>query len=301
MAGSEDFAADPRNAELLVYVNGDLVPRDAAKISVFDAGFLLGDGVWEGFRLHRGKVLFAERHLERLYAGARALDLDIGVPRGDLLGAVELTATANRMVDDAYIRLIVTRGEKRTAGQDPRFVVTKPTLVILAEHKPLAGRAASEGTRLFTAATRCTPADMQDMRLNSLARLNLLMALIQAQKAGADEALLLDPRGFVATANAANFFMVKAGAVYTSTAAYCFNGITRAHVLDLCDENRIPCYETDFTLAEAYVADEAFLTGTLGGITPVTSLDGRRLGRVAGAVTSRIRRLYDALRDKAAG
>jgi branched-chain amino acid aminotransferase len=300
MAGSQDFPEDPRNAGVLVYLNGDLVPRAEAKVSVFDAGFVLGDGVWEGFRLHKGAVLFAERHVERLFSGARAIDLDIGMTRPDLIGALELTLTANRMTDGVHIRLMVTRGIKKTPNQDPRHTASKATVVIVAEHKLPSPALARDGLKLFTSTIRTTPADMFDMRLNSHSRLNLIQALIQAIKAGGDEALMLDPNGFVASCNATNFFMVKNGAVYTSTGDFCFNGITRANVIELCDANRIPLYATNFTLAEVYNADEAFVTGTFGGITPVSAVDGRSFGTLPGRVTARLKTLYEALKDRAA-
>lgn len=298
MTAADDVAADPRNRDALVFLNGDLVPRATARVPVGDA-FAAGDGIWEGLRLHRGKVLFAERHVERLYAGARAIDLDIGMARDDLIGAIELTCTANRMNDDVYIRVIVTRGADVWTWSGGRAIAAaaRPTVAIIAEYRP-ATQMATAGIRLFTAATRCSPPDIADMRLKSLARLNLVTAQIQARKAGADEALLLDPRGFVATAGSANVFLVRAGAVYTSSGAYCLNGITRASVIQLCDSSRIPAFETDITLAEAYAADEIFVTGTLAGITPVRTLDGRDFGRAPGTVTARIRSLYDGLLDR---
>lgn len=301
MVGTQETPVDPRNAQVLVYLNGDLVPRAEATISVFDAGFLLGDGLFENFRLHRGRLLFAERHVERLYAGARAIDLDIGMAREDLIGAVELTCTANRMTDGAHVRLVVTRGLKATPTQDPRQGAGRPTIVIIAEHRQPSPQLLTDGARLATVAMRSAPADAFDMRLNALSRLNLVAAQIQALNAGADEALLLDPRGFVSSAAAANVFVVRNGTVYTSTGAYCLNGITRANVIELCDANRIPCFEADIPLADAYAADEVFLTGTLGGVTPVAALDGRGFGRIPGPVTARIRRLYEGLMDKAAG
>lgn len=295
MAAAEGSPADRRDARL-IYVNGDLAPPDQATVSATDAGFLAGDGLYEGFCLHRGRLLFAERHIERLYAGARAIDLDIGMARDDLLGAVELTCTANRLSEAGHIRLTVSRGLRRAAGHDPRHVTGRPTIVIAADPPPPLPAA---GLKLFTASLRCAPADLLDMRLKTLSRLNLIAALLQASKAGADAALLLDPRGFVATADAGNVFIVRGGAVYTATGAYGFSGITRALVLELCDQNRIPCFETDLTLAEAHVADEAFLAATWCGLAPVASLDGRPFARAPGAVTARLRRLYDALKDEA--
>jgi branched-chain amino acid aminotransferase len=297
MAGSQDFAADPRNDRVLVYVNGELVPRGEARVSVFDAGFALGDGVWEGLRLHKGRLLFLEEHLDRLEAGARAIALDIGMDRAGLVAAIQRTLDANAMTDGAHLRLMVTRGLKATVNQDPRNALGRPTLVITAEYKT--PTAAGRGLALATSSIRCTPAEMFDMRLNSHSRLNLIRALLEVVDAGADEALMLDPQGFVSSCNATNFFFVRDGEVRTSRGDYCFNGITRAHVIDLCTEHGLPIRLGDFPLAEAQGADEAFVTGTLGGITPVRSIDGRELpAGTPGPVTRRLQGLYEALKDK---
>ncbi|HEY5072879.1 MAG TPA: aminotransferase class IV [Caulobacteraceae bacterium] len=293
MAGSQDYAPDPRNAEVLVWLNGELVPRREAKISVFDAGFSLGDGVWEGLRLHKGALLFLEAHLDRLFEGARAIHLEIGMRRDEIVAALASTLAANAMTDGVHVRLMVTRGLKATVSQDPRNALGGPTIVIAAEHKaPPAGRA----LRLHTASIRCTPREMFDMRLNSHSRLNLITALLDAIEAGADEALMLDPRGFVSSCNATNFFAVRAGEVVTSSGDYCFNGVTRARVIELCREGGAPVRLCDLTLAEAHGADEAFATGTMGGITPVSAIDGHALA-APGPVTRRLQGLYEALKD----
>lgn len=296
MTGSQDFAEDPRNARVLVYVNGDLVPREQARVSVFDSGFVLGDGVWEGFRLHRGAILFVDEHLDRLVQGARAIDLDLGMTREALRAALERTVAANGMTDGAHIRLMVTRGLKRTPNQDPRQTVGGPTVVIVAEHKTPSPELAARGLRLFTSTIRTPRPDAFDARLNSHSRLNLIVALVQAIKAGADEALMLDPDGYLASCNATNFFLVRRGRVLTSTGRASFNGITRGHVIDLCRREGIPVEIGDFTLVDAYAADEAFVTGTFGGVTPVAEIDGRRLA-VPGRLTLRLRDLYDRLKD----
>lgn len=302
MAGSQDFAADPRNAEVRIYLNGAMVPRDEAKVSIFDAGFVLGDGVWEGFRLHKGTVVFADRHFDRLYAGARAIDMDIGMPKAELAAALDRMLAENGMRDGVHIRLMVTRGLKKTPNQDPRHTISKATIAIVAEYKLPSLELASTGLTLFTSTIRCSPPDMFDMRLNSHSRLNLIQALIQAIKAGADEALMLDPNGFVSSCNATNFFFVKNGTVWTSTGAFCFNGITRAHVIELCERHGLPIRQTDFTLAQVYDADEAFVTGTFGGLTPIRRIDGRDLpGVLPGPVTTALRRHYADLMDEAAG
>ncbi len=301
MAGSQDFSADPRNASVRVHVNGDLVPRNEARVSVFDAGFVLGDGVWEGVRLHKGTLVFLDAHLDRLFEGARAIALDIGRSRAELTEALHATLAANGMTDGVHVRLMVTRGLKKTPNQDPRHTIGRATLVIVAEWKQPSEAIVTRGLTLFTSTIRCSPADMFDMRLNSHSRLNLITALLQAIEAGADEALMLDPNGFVSSCNATNFFFVRGGEVCTSTGDYCFHGITRGHVIALCRDNGIPVRQANFTLMDVYGAEEAFVTGTFGGLTPVCAIDGRALPQpLPGPVTARLRGLYAALKDQAA-
>lgn len=302
MAGSQDFAADPRNANVLIWLNGKLVPRDAAKVSVFDAGFVVGDGVWEGLRLHRGRLLFLEKHLDRLYQGADAIALDIGMSRARMTDALDELIGANRMEDGVHLRLMVTRGEKTGANQDPRNALGVPTVVILAEWKVPSPSIVTRGLKLATVGIRCTPAHMFDMRLNSHSRLNLIIALNEAIRAGADEALMLDPDGFVSSCNATNFFWVKDGEVRTSTGEFCFNGVTRANVIALCGEAKIPLALGDYPVEDARGADEAFVTGTFGGLTPVREIDGRTLPHaLPGPRTAELRALYEALKDRDAG
>lgn len=294
-ASAQGYVEDPRNASVLVYVNGALVPRDQAVVSVFDSGFVLGDGVWEGIRLVAGRLVSLDEHLDRLYEGAGAIALDIGLSRAGLTEAIRGTLAANAMVDGAHIRLMITRGRKKTPNQDPRFVVGGPTIVIVAEYKRPKPEAKAKGLVLFTSTFRCSPPDIFDLRLNSHSRLNLIQALVQAISAGADEALMLDPDGFVASCNSTNFFIVRHDGIWTSTGRFCFMGITRAKVLGLARANAIGARETDFTLAQTYSASEAFVTGTLGGITPVTRIDGRTIGTgQPGPVTARLAALYDA-------
>jgi len=302
MAGSQDFEDDPRNRSVRVWLNGDLVHRDEAKVSIFDAGFVVGDGVWEGLRLHRGALLFLETHLDRLYAGAAQIRLDIGLDRAALTAALWETLAANGFDDGVHIRVMVTRGPKSGANQDPRNALGRPTVVILAERKSPSPALATRGLSLATADIRCTPAEMFDMRLNSHSRLNLITALLQAIDKGADEALMLDPHGFVSSCNATNLFIVRDGQVLTSTGEYCFNGVTRANVIDLCRANGVPVALCDFDLDMAHAADEAFVTGTFGGLTPVREIDGHVLPcALPGPVTTRLRGLYDALKDREAG
>jgi branched-chain amino acid aminotransferase len=298
MPGSQDYAPDPRNEKLLVYVSGALVPRGEAKISVFDAGFLLGDGVWEGVRLHKGGLLFLDAHINRLFEGARAIALNIGLTRDQITTALRETVEANKMTNGAHLRLMVTRGEKKTPNQDPRGVIGAATVVISAEYKMPSSEIVTKGLKLATASIRCTPSNMFDMRINSHSRLALIMALNQAIAVGADEALMLDPHGFVSSCNATNFFFVKDGEVCTSTGDYCFNGITRHHVIHLANVHGIRLKLGNFALDEARGADEAFVTGTFGGLTPVSEIDGRKLpAKLPGPVTQELLTLYEQLKD----
>lgn len=276
---AQGYLGDPRNANVWVYVNGDFVPRDQARVSVFDAGFGLGDGVWEGLRLLEGRIISLPAHLDRLYEGARAIALDIGLNREQLTAAVMETLSRNGMHDGAHVRLMVTRGVKSTVNQDPRFVIGPPTIVIVAEYKTPRPESKARGLSLFTSAFRTSGPDVFDLRLNSHSRLNLIQALLQAIAAGADEALMLDPRGFVASCNSTNFFIVRGGELWTSTGAYSFKGITQASVAAAWREAGGMVRACDFTLAQVYSADEAFVTGTLGGVTPVVRVDGRTIGR----------------------
>ena len=294
MAGSQDFVEDPRNAGVEVYLNGGFVPRNQAMVSIFDAGWMLGDGVWEGMRNHGRRLAFLGRHLDRLFLGAGAIDLDIGMSRSEVRRALEDTLAQNGMtgVDGVHVRIMITRGVKKSPNQDPRHTISGPTIAIVAEHKDPGPDILRQGLTLLTSTVRCCRADMFDMRLNTHSRLNLIMALNQAIRAGADEALMLDDRGFVSSCNSTNFFIVRNGEVQTSTGANCFNGITRANVIELCAIHGLPCRQGDFTLAEVYGADEAFVTGTFGGITPVAAVDGRRMPCVMGPVSTQLRESY---------
>ena len=301
MAGSQDFQDDPANATVLIGLNGDLVPRAEAKVSIFDAGFVVGDGVWEGLRLHKGALLFLDDHMERLFAGAAAIRLDIGLSREALVEEIWRTLRANGFEDGVHLRVMITRGVKTGANQDPRNALGRPTVVILAERKIPSPTLATKGLSLATASIRCTPAEMFDMRLNSHSRLNLITALLQAIEAGADEALMLDPHGFVSSCNATNFFFVKDGVVRTSKGEFCFNGVTRANTIGLCLAHDVPIELCDFPLEAVHGADEAFVTGTLGGLTPVREIDGHIMPQgMPGPVTARLRAAYEALKDQEA-
>ena len=290
---AQGYVDDPRNENVLVYVDGQFVPRSQAVVSVFDSGFVLGDGIWEGLRLVNGRLVSLDRHMDRLYEGARAIAMDIGMRRDELIDAVRATLDRNGMVDGAHVRLMVTRGRKKTPNQDPRFVVGRATVVIVAEYKKPNPDAKAAGLTLFTSTFRCSTPDVFDLRLNSHSRLNLIQALIQAINAGADEALMLDPHGFVASCNSTNFFIVKRDELWTSTGRYNFNGITRATIIELYRAQGRTVHEIDFTLGEVYAADEAFVTGTLGGVTPVTRVDGRLIGTGRpGAITRLVADMY---------
>lgn len=290
---AQGYKADARNDKVLVYVNGAFVPRNEARVSIFDAGFVLGDGVWEGLRLVKGKLISLEAHLDRLFEGARAIDLDIGLDRAGVVKAIQDTLDANGMTDGAHLRLMITRGVKSTPNQDPRFVISGPTIVIVAEYKSPLPEAKAKGYALFTSTFRTSNPDVFDLRLNSHSRLNLIQALIQAIHAGADEALMLDPRGFVASCNSTNFFIVRGRELWTSTSAYSFKGITQGNVIAAWRAAGGVARECDFTLTQVYSAHEAFVTGTLGGVTPVTKIDGRLIadGR-PGPVTKEASDLY---------
>jgi branched-chain amino acid aminotransferase len=298
MTGSQDFKHDARNDDALISLNGELVRREDAKVSIFDAGFVVGDGVWEGLRLHRGTLLFLDEHMDRLYWGARRIGLDIGLDRVGLEREIRRLLAANGMDDGVHLRVMITRGEKRGANQDPRNAIGRPTIVILAEWKLPDPGIVTTGISLHTASIRCTPADMFDMRLNSHSRLNLITALLEAIDAGADEALMLDPHGFVSSCNATNFFFARDGKLMSSRGDYCFNGVTRGHVIRLCQEHGVPLHLGDFPVDAARDADEAFVTGTFGGITPVKVIDGRALpASLPGPMTERVRALYEGLKD----
>ena len=300
--GTHHSSDDPRNRDIVVYVNGALLPRERATVSVFDSGFILGDGVWEGLRVHRGRIAFLAAHLDRLYEGAKAIDLEVGLDRAGLTAALYRTLAANKMADGVHIRLMVTRGLKSTPYQDPRACIGGATVVIIPEHKVARPEVLTQGVRLFTVHVRRGAPDVQDPKLNSHSKLNCITACIQATKAGADEALMLDPHGFVATCNSTHFFIVRHGEIWTSSGDYCLAGITRANVLQLCRENDIAAREKNFSLTEAYSAEEAFVTGTYAGIAPVTEIDGRRISAGRGAMVERLQRLYLQLieRDVAA-
>jgi branched-chain amino acid aminotransferase len=290
---SQGYLHDPRNDAVLVYVNDEFFPRDEARVSVFDSGFVLGDGIWEGLRLVRGRLISLEAHLDRLFEGARSIALDIGMTREQVKQAMWQTLERNGMTDGAHLRLMITRGRKKTPNQDPRFVIGGATVVIVAEYKTPKPETRQKGLSLLTSTFRTSNPDVFDLRLNSHSRLNLIQALLQAIHSGADEALMLDSRGFVASCNSTNFFIVRGDELWTSTGLYNFKGITQQKVVDVWRASGRVARECDFTLAQVYSADEAFVTGTLGGVTPVTRVDGRVIGSgQPGPMTARAGELY---------
>ena len=296
--GVHDYVADPRNADILISVNGELKKRDEAVVSVFDSGYILGDGVWEGLRVMDGGVAFLPDHIKRLWAGAKTIDMDIGLTKDELTARVMDCLKANGMEDGVHIRLMVTRGIKKTPYQGPRFTITKPTIVIIPEYKNPVPDIIQRGVTLFTVHVRRTGPAEQDQKLNSHSKLNCILACIQADKAGADEALMLDPLGFVATCNSTHFFIVRDGEVWTSPPEYCLGGITRANIIKVCREVGIPVFEKRFSLFDVYSADEAFITGTFAGVTPVREVDGRSIENIDGPISQNIREAYKALQAR---
>ncbi len=290
MAQMHDVS-DPRNASILINVNGELKPRAEATVSVFDSGFMLGDGVWEGLRVHHGRIAFLDQHLDRLFEGAKAIAMDLGLSREELARRLYDTLEANGMEEGVHVRLMVTRGVRSTPYQDPRVVVGGPTIVIIPEYKEPDPSLLTRGLRLFTVHVRRGDPAVQDPKLNSHSKLNCITACIQAAQAGADEGLMLDPHGFVATCNSTHFFIVRKGEVWTSTGKYCLGGITRAVVIGICREAGIPVSEKDFSLTDVYGAEEAFVTGTFAGVVPVSEVDGRSF-HCRGPMAGRLQQLY---------
>ena len=301
-AGTQDYVDDPRNESVLISVNGTLTPRADAKVSVFDSGFVLGDGVWEGLRVVDGRIAFLSRHFDRLWDGAKMLRIDIGLTREALKARLFDVIEANGMTDGVHMRLMVTRGVKRSPYQDPRLTLGAATIVVIAEWKRPRPEMLARGLNLFTVHVRRTGPAEQDQKLNSHSKLNCILACIQAMEAGADEALMLDDRGFVATCNSTHFFIVRKGEVWTSAGGYCLGGITRGAALRAARREGIPAFERDFSLFDVYGADEAFTTGTFAGLTPVVRVDGRAIGEgpgtpedASGPVTRRLRDAVKAL------
>jgi len=297
--GTHEYSDDPRNADIIIDINGEFFTREQARVSVFDSGFVLGDGVWEGLRVHQGKIAFLDQHLDRLYEGAKALDMEMEVSAAELRKRLYRLLKKNGMQDGVHIRLMVSRGIKATPYQDPRITITPPTIVIIPEYKTALPETAHKGIKLFTVHVRRGYPDVQDPKLNSHSKLNCITACIQAAKAGADEALMLDPHGFVATCNSTHFFIVRKGEVWTSSGDYCLGGITRGNVIALCEQNQIPLRQKNFSLTDVYGADEAFVTGTFAGLAPVREIDGRIIGDgERGPMVEKLQQLYLAMLEQ---
>ena len=279
--GTHDYVEDIRNSEVLVYINGKFYPRQDASISVFDSGFLLGDGVWEGIRYHNGKFMFLDQHLERLYWGASQIDMDIGKSMDEMRSILFETVKFNKMETGVHVRLIVSRGVKSTPYQDPSFTISEPTIVIIPEYKAPSPETQKKGIKLVSVDIIRGATNIQDHRINSLSKFNCIQACIDAHRKGGDEGLMLDPHGYVSTCNSTHFFMVKDNSVLTSTGDFCLHGVTRQNIIDICKTNSIPIYEKNFTLSDVYECEEAFVTGTFGGVVPVYEIDGHEL-RVLG-------------------
>ena len=275
--GTHDYVEDLRNSEVLIYINGNFYPRQDATISVFDIGFLLGDGVWEGIRFHNGKFLFLDEHLERLFWGASKIDMDVGKTIDEIKSILYNTVQKNKMDTGVHIRLIVSRGIKSTPYQDPSFTITGPTIVVIPEYKKPSLETQKKGIKLVSVDIIRGNQNVQDHRINSLSKFNCIQACIDAHRKGGDEGLMLDPHGYVSTCNSTHFFMVKDNSVWTSTGDYCLHGITRQNIIDICKDKSIPIYEKNFTLSDVYECDEAFVTGTFGGVVPVAEVDSHEL------------------------
>jgi len=289
MASTHDYVKDSRNDNIKIYINGEYYHRSEAKISVFDSGFLLGDGVWEGIRLHNNKLIHLETHIDRLFVGAKSIAMEMHLSKEEIINAIWATLKENNMSSDTHIRLIVSRGIKSTPYQHPKVTISTPTIVIIPEYKRPNKDVIDKGIRLVSVQTRRDSA-VQDPKINSLSKMNCISACIEAENLGAEEGLMLDPHGFVSTCNSTNFFIVVNNEIWTSTGEYCLNGVTRGAIISLCKENNITVYEKNFLIQDVYNANEAFVTGTFAGVIPVVEIDGRIMSK--GYLTNELQNLY---------
>lgn len=292
-SGTHEYLQDPRNDNILIYINGDILPRSDAKISVFDSGFLLGDGVWEGIRLHNGHLVFLKEHMDRLFAGAKTIGMDIGMSPNELIDKIMQTIKANQMHSDIHLRLIISRGLKSTPYQHPKVNIGGPSIVIIPEYKIVTEESKERGLELVSVKTIRSSESTQDPKINSLSKFNCIQACIEADRLGADEGLMLDLNGYVSTCNSTNFFIVKSSEVWTSTGDYCLNGVTRSAIINLCKKNNITVYEKNFLINDVDDADEAFVTGTFAGVLPVTKINDQILSYgKKGTITDQLQGLY---------
>jgi len=292
MPTTHDYYEDPRNKDIQIYINGEFFHRSEATVSVLDSGFLLGDGVWEGIRLHEGKLLHFDAHMDRLFNGAELISLAINLNRNELQQAIQKTLDKNQMESDIHIRLIISRGLKKTPYQHPKVTLGDPTIVIIPEYKVANQNVARKGIKLASVET-IRDYRVQNPNINSLSKHNCIAACIEAEKKGADEGLMFDPNGYVTTCNSTNFFIIRSGEVWTSTGEYCLKGITRSTVISICKQNQIPIHEKNFSIDDVYTADEAFVTGTFAGITPVVEIDGRQINNnLRGELTKTLQNYY---------
>ena len=292
MPTTHDYYEDPRNKDIQIYINGEFFHRSDATVSVLDSGFLLGDGVWEGIRLHEGKLLHFDAHMDRLFNGAELISLPINLNRNELQQAIQKTLDKNQMESDIHIRLIISRGLKKTPYQHPKVTLGDPTIVIIPEYKVANQDVARKGIKLASVET-IRDYRVQNPNINSLSKHNCIAACIEAEKKGADEGLMFDPNGYVTTCNSTNFFIIRSGELWTSTGEYCLKGITRSTVISICKQNQIPIHEKNFSIDDVYTADEAFVTGTFAGITPVVEIDGRQINNnLRGELTKTLQNYY---------
>jgi len=292
MASTHDYDIDKRNTDIQIYINGEFFHRSEAKVSVMDSGYLLGDGVWEGIRLHKGTLIHLDDHLDRLFSGATSIALDIGISQREMAEALQETINTNNMDSDVHIRLIVSRGIKKTPYQHPKVTLGKPTVVIIPEYKKASEEIKKVGLTLATVKTKRDHL-IQDPRINSLSKHNCIAACIEADQLGVDEGLMLDPHDFVSTCNSTNFFIVRGEEVWTSTGEYCLNGVTRGSIIRLCKEYDIPIFEKNFNVEDVHTADEVFVTGTFAGVLPVISVDGKIIGNgTRGSITESLQNWY---------